>query len=193
MSARGIRRIAVAIACTAALGLSVATPSAAAPGVATSNRSVATMDWSTLTALLTIMAGTAQYHDINEALADGFVSGPVNDGVCTTGPTGARGYHYSNWDRLLSPVDLARPPILVYQPDGEGGLRLVAAEFFQLDADQNTATSEDVPFIGSQPFDGPMTGHFPGMPVHYDIIAWVWQYNPAGTFAPYNPWGSCEV
>jgi hypothetical protein len=197
MPIRWTRRMATVIACAAAVGLSTVAPSAAAPevapaGQASTNSTAHPTDWPTLRALLKIMIGTAKYHDVNVALAEGYVPGPVNEGVCTTDPTGARGYHYTNWDRLLAPVDLSKPPILVYQPDGRGGKKLVAAEFFQLDADQNTATADDVPFIGRRPFDGPMDGHFPGMPVHYDIIAWVWQFNPAGTFAPFNPWGSCE-
>ncbi len=36
-------------------------------------------------------------------------------------------------------------------------------------------------------FDGPMLGHAPGMPIHYDLHVWVWRHNPSGTFNEYNP------
>lgn len=42
-----------------------------------------------------------------------------------------------------------------------------------------------------QPFDGPMPGHEPGMPVHYDLHVWVGRANPAGVFSPWNPKVSC--
>jgi hypothetical protein len=29
------------------------------------------------------------------------------------------------------------------------------------------------------------------MPVHYDLHAWVWKRNPAGTFAMWNPRVEC--
>ena len=39
------------------------------------------------------------------------------------------------------------------------------------------------------PFDGPMLGHEPGMPIHYDLHAWLWKQNPSGMFARWNPDG----
>ena len=42
-----------------------------------------------------------------------------------------------------------------------------------------------------QPFDGPMPGHNPTMPIHYDLHVWLWGNNPAGLFAPFNPNLSC--
>ncbi len=32
-----------------------------------------------------------------------------------------------------------------------------------------------------------MEGHDPQMPRHYDLHVWLWQANPAGIFAPFNP------
>ena len=40
-------------------------------------------------------------------------------------------------------------------------------------------------------FDGPMPGHNPSMPWHFDLHAWLWAENPAGTFAMFNPTLSC--
>lgn len=31
------------------------------------------------------------------------------------------------------------------------------------------------------------------MPIHFDLHAWVWQDNPAGTFAAWNPDVTCEL
>jgi hypothetical protein len=36
-----------------------------------------------------------------------------------------------------------------------------------------------------------MPGHNPTMPVHYDVHVWLFQENPSGFFAPFNPNLSC--
>lgn len=126
-----------------------------------------------------VRAGTARFHDVDTAIAAGYV--PV--GECVEGPDGAMGHHYMNPALIQpgSPVDPANPPMLTYGPSPSGGLRLWSAEFFEPDVGQ------PVPMFGSQPFDGPMPGHEPGMPVHYDLHVWVGAHNPAGTFTPFNP------
>lgn len=43
------------------------------------------------------------------------------------------------------------------------------------------------PVLFGRTFDGPMAGHGPGMPWHYDLHVWIWAHNPSGTFAQFNP------
>ncbi len=38
------------------------------------------------------------------------------------------------------------------------------------------------PSIFGQTFQGPMAGHVPGMPWHYDLHVWIWAPNPSGMF-----------
>ena len=123
------------------------------------------------------------YADVRRALADGFV--PVSG--CTSSPAGGMGIHYLNPARAAAPVDPAEPSILLYGPDGRGGLELLGVEWFQADADQDLATDDDRPSLWGRSFDGPMEGHEPGMPVHYDLHVWLYTANPAGVFAPWNP------
>jgi len=52
-------------------------------------------------------------------------------------------------------------------------------------------TDDDRPTLFDQGFEGPMPGHEPGMSIHYDLHASVWQHNPVGMFAAWNPSGSC--
>ena len=84
-----------------------------------------------------------------------------------------------------------RPEILVYQPTRNGKLRLGAVEYFQADGDQDLATDPDRPSMFGMPFDGPMLGHDPKMPIHYDLHVWLYRHNPAGRFAMWNPTVSC--
>lgn len=122
------------------------------------------------------------YADPQAAVAAGYVSG----GHCIASPAGGMGVHYVK-PSLLGTLDPTEPPILLYSPDGE----LLAAEYLVPDADQDLATDGDRPSLFGQPFDGPMPGHEPGMPVHYDLHIWTHEANPAGVFAAWNPKVTC--
>jgi hypothetical protein len=134
-------------------------------------------------------AASAKYHSLEEAVRDGF-SGEHEP--CVESPDGGMGIHHVNrsliGDRELSPT---RPEILLYQPDEGGKLTLVGLEWMVFDADQDLSTDADRPSLFGHPFDGPMPGHAPGMPIHYDLHVWLWQDNPSGLFAPFNPSLSC--
>jgi hypothetical protein len=125
-------------------------------------------------------AGVAKYHDLDAALAAGYV--PISECVEVPG-VGAMGVHYLNPALVApgAPVDAGSPQMLTYGPSDTGEPELWAAEFFQPDVGQPT------PMYGSQPFDGPMPGHGPGAPVHYDLHVWVGKHNPDGVFAEFNP------
>jgi hypothetical protein len=102
------------------------------------------------------------------------------------------GIHYAN-EQLLADgkLDPLHPEVLVYQPGRNGTLTLGAVEYFMPDADQDLDTDGDQPSLFGVPFDGPMHGHEPGMPKHYDLHVWLYKHNPAGIFAAYNPRVKC--
>lgn len=138
-------------------------------------------DPATLQNLAAVRAATARYHNVAMALADGYVADPH----CVPG----MGHHYIKpgllGDGQLDPL---QPEALLYAPLPNGGLRLVGVEYLIFAA--QTATHPTL-FTG-QPFDGPMPGHAPGMPVHYDLHVAVWSHNPDGMFATFNPTTNCE-
>jgi Ca2+-binding RTX toxin-like protein len=142
---------------------------------------------------------TDKYHDPAKAIADGYVA--------TDSCVPEMGYHYVKAS-LASDLNVTElePEVILYEP-GEGGTRkLVGVEYFAA-ALANTAEGPkpwfeaEAPPMGwfnpapalfaGQVFDGPMAGHEPGMPWHYDLHAWVWKDNPDGKFAPFNPEVSC--
>jgi hypothetical protein len=137
-----------------------------------------------------LRAATQKYTDPKVAVADGYVA--TDECVVDPNGKGAMGFHYVNMKLFEAGPEANKPAALVYQPDGKGGRKLVAVEWFKVDADQNLATSDDKPSLFGKPFDGPMEGHSPGMPKHYDLHAWIYQDNPDGMFAQYNPKGTCE-
>lgn len=126
-------------------------------------------------------------HSPATAEAHGYVGSPE----CAASPDGGMGYHYVNYQLASQAPDPLRPAILVYVPGKDGRLTLGAAEWFTADADQDLGTDDDRPTLFGRAFDGPMPGHEPGMPVHYDLHAWVFTANPGGVFAPWNPKVSC--
>ncbi len=136
-----------------------------------------------------VRRATAEFRDVREAERAGYAA----TGECVSSPEGAMGIHYANQELVEDGrLDPQEPEILVYEPRGER-LRLVAVEYFRADADGRLDTDDDRPYLFGRGFDGPMEGHEPGMPVHYDLHAWVWKHNPAGTFAMWNPRVECPV
>lgn len=106
-------------------------------------------------------------------------------------------------------VDPTQPESLLYLPSGNGH-RLIGVEYIQTVLLRNTATNQIAPWFSSTPwpdtyvlvtptptlfgqsFQGPMPGHEPGTPWHYDLHVWVWADNPSGMFAQWNPSLECN-
>ncbi len=130
---------------------------------------------------------TAKYKDVNVALKDGFVSTIE----CAEEPgKGAMGVHYVHPGRMADPrLDPSQPEILLYIPSDEG-FKLVGVEYFYAIDDQ---VELQAPSLFGRTFDGPMPGHEPGQPAHYDLHVWLWETNPSGLFAPWNPNLSCSL
>ncbi len=129
---------------------------------------------------------TARYHSVTQAMADGYTG--VGE-PCVASPDGAAmGIHFINPELMADDVvDPLRPEILLYVPKANGNLDLVGVEYWKADADGELGTSDDRPSVLGQPLDGPMLGHNPTMPVHYDLHVWLYKDNPSGMFAPFNP------
>ena len=137
-----------------------------------------------------VRAAVARYHSFEQAERDGYT---IVGEPCVSSPGGTMGFHATNpalmADDALDPL---RPEILLYVPKGNGTLELVAAEYWKQDADQNLGTDGDRPSLFGRGFDGPMPGHNPTMPIHFDLHVWVAEINPSGVFALFNPAVSCS-
>lgn len=139
-------------------------------------------------------AASARYHSVEQALKNGYsgVGEPCVTSPGAPAPPGAMGIHYVNGGLVGDPtIDPLQPEVLLYAPADDGQLKLVGVEYMKIDADQNLATDGDRPSIFGVPFDGPMPGHNPTMPIHYDLHVWFWEDNPLGEFVPFNPAVSC--
>ena len=139
--------------------------------------------------LAEIRRATARYHRLSVAEADGYVQASP----CVAHPfLGAMGYHYASFGLMDAVVDPSAPEILVYAPDKQGKLKLVAVEFMVVAAPWD-ATHSGPPVLAGHEFEdhrAPESWH--GIPfAHYDLHAWVWRHNPSGMFAEFNPAVSC--
>jgi len=144
--------------------------------------------------LAQVRRATARFHDINAALRAGYELGWVNGSGtriitgCVASPTaGAMGFHYFH-PRLMADtaVNPAEPEVLVYAPDDDGELQLVAVEWVARGPNSNPRGVSEPPVVL-------------GMPMHilvpavgfYIMHAWIWRPNPAGMFTDFNPEVTC--
>ena len=138
-----------------------------------------------------VREATQQFRDVDVAIAAGYL--PTDACVALPDGSAAMGYHYVNPALAADTfIDPTMPEILVYVEDDRGSRELAAVEYFAADADQDLTTTDDRPTLMGHPFDGPMVGHEPGMPVHYDLHVWLYQRNPAGQLSAWNPAVSCD-
>lgn len=137
-----------------------------------------------------IRDATRQFRDVDAAIAAGYMP---SDACAEIPGVGGMGYHFVNPELVADGrVVPTRPEVLVYNKTDDGRFRLDAIEYFVVDADQNAATDHDRPTLMGHPFDGPMEGHELGMPIHYDLHAWVYRNNPAGELSAWNPTITCS-
>jgi hypothetical protein len=138
--------------------------------------------------LQSVRAVSARYHSVQQAEQAGY----VRASGCESSPAGGMGYHYLNPGLARDPaIDPLRPEVLLYAPKGDN-LELVGVEYFRRAADQEAPFDQsDKPSLFGRGFDGVMPEHSPGMGWHYDLHVWLWEMNPSGLLAPWNPAVTC--
>src|SRR5688572_26092791 len=121
--------------------------------------------------LATVRAQTEKYRDVNVALADGYVRDPGN--LCDTAEMmgqpaalGVMGIHFFRPDLLgiTQPpnprvngtgihTDFSQPSILIYEPQADGSLELVAVENLVFIAAWEAAGNTEPPSFHGVPWD----------------------------------------
>lgn len=141
-----------------------------------------------------VRRATAAFHDLDRATSAGF--GRLTDAAgiaCIDNPAGGMGVHYVNGARIDGVLDPSHPEVLVYEPQADGSMRLGAVEYVVFAADWQGA---DPPMLYGQPLEympGPGEAHPNryGLPAFWELHAWVWNSNPHGMFADWNPKVTC--
>jgi hypothetical protein len=148
------------------------------------------------------------FKNVAYARSQGYVQGSG----CEAHPTlGGMGHHYVN-PRLLgltAPVGgkvngtgtytgVEPPAVLLYAPDGQGGLELVGIEMLVF-AEAWHAMNKNAPKYRGREYnymaDNPATplDEAHGFMPHYDLHIWLFEHNPSGLYAQWNPAVTCGV
>ena len=117
--------------------------------------------------------GTARYHDIAQAEADGY----VNINVYESG----EGLHYVNFSLVDGNFDPEHPEVLLYAPvPHENRMELVAVEYV---VPLTLSAGAPAGFTG----DGDVwRENSEGLGL-WELNAWIWTHNSDGIFAFHNP------
>ncbi len=136
-----------------------------------------------------VRGATAAYHDLSAAEAAGY--GAFH--VCTEQPgVGTMGQHFANGTLVGdSVVDALLPEVLVYEPKSNGGFRLVAIEYVVF-ASAWDAENASPPQLFGRTFSLIGEPNRYGLPPFYELHVWLWEPNPSGMFADWNPNVTCE-
>jgi hypothetical protein len=166
--------------------------------------------------LAAVRAASERFRDVRVALAEGYIPAPGS--MCETssmmgraGPDMAMGVHYFRPDLLGisgppnprvdgtgTHTDFLKAAILIYEPQADGALQLVAVENLVFKKAWHAAGHKEAPSFMGMPYDSmeddPATAadeahHFAP---HYDRHVWVHRENPIGVFAQFNPRVGCE-
>jgi hypothetical protein len=130
--------------------------------------------------LIAVRSATAKFHSTTQALAAGYEP----DEHCVSAPgLGGMGFHWVN-PSLVDPVfDPLKPEAILYAMGPGGKLKLIAVEYIVINVGQ------PAPMFGDHPFD---VGGTPVPAPHWSQHVWLWESNPSGIFAPFNPNISCQ-
>lgn len=139
-------------------------------------------------------AGTADYHSIDAAFADGYGLFTDAAGIaCIDNPAGGMGIHYVKGALVADPAEnAATPEALVYEPQANGRLRLVALEYVVIQSAWDAGHASPPSLFGQQ-FTAVGSSNRYGLPPFYELHAWLWKHNPSGMFEDWNPNVSCAA
>lgn len=165
--------------------------------------------------LAAVRQATERYVDLAAAAADGYIRDPNN--MCVVAAMegqpqqlGSMGVHYVRPDLLgLRPpggrvdgtgfnTDFLTPSVLVYEPQADGTMHLVAVENLVFAKAWHDAGNVAPPeFLGQQYYlviDNPLTpvDEAHGFEPHYELHVWLYRDNPAGMFSPFNAAATCD-
>lgn len=140
-------------------------------------------------------SATARYHSVGQAVDAGygpFPAGvPLHECIESLNDTGGMGIHYVNGALLDTTLDAGAPEVLVYAPDAGGKLKLVALEYVVFKEPWTALHGATKPQLFGVEFGGLDAPNRYEIPSFYALHAWIWNSNPSGVFADFNPEIAC--
>lgn len=132
--------------------------------------------------IATLRAVTAPFHDIATAETAGW-STQITGCMADPGGAGGMGFHYGNVAYIDGSVQVEHPEILMYEPEQNGRMRLVGAEYI---IPVSAWTSPNPPHLFGRDFH--VIAAFQVWALH----VWAWKSNPSGMFTDWNPTVTCD-
>ena len=126
---------------------------------------------------------TAPFHEFDMAQHAGW-SAQITPCMTDPGGAGGMGFHYGNTTLIDGTAHVETPQLLLYEPEKNGRLRLVAVEYIIPYTFHSRSAAP--PKLFGQSFQ--QVDAFQLWGLH----AWVWRENPSGIFASWNPRVTCE-
>ena len=118
---------------------------------------------------------TERFHDVTVAESEGYF---LQFGCVSGSDYGAMGMHFVNMPLVMDgELDATHPEIVIYEPQQDGSLKLIGADFLVL-ADAWNATHASPPELMGQLlhlFEAP--NRF-GLPAFYTLHVWAWKPSP---------------
>ncbi|MEO8619712.1 MAG: hypothetical protein ABI625_01530 [bacterium] len=131
--------------------------------------------------LTTLRGVTSSFHQFSAAQAAGW-SAQITP--CMSDPVlGGMGFHYGNPAIIDGTVSVDKPELLLYEPEANGRLQLVAVEYI---VPLDEWTSSQPPRLFGRDFKVNATFHV------WALHVWVWERNPSGLYADWNPVITCK-
>ena len=131
--------------------------------------------------LIALHEATRPFQDFQAATAAGW-SAEITP--CMADPAvGGMGFHYGNTRLIDGTVNVKEPELLLFEPDANGRMNLVAVEY--IIPYTAHSRSDAPPVLFGREFKQNDAFQLWGLHV------WVWKDNPNGTFADWNPSVSC--
>ncbi|HEV7994110.1 MAG TPA: hypothetical protein VGP25_19945 [Gemmatimonadaceae bacterium] len=128
-------------------------------------------------ALLALRAATDPFHRIEAAVKAGFnTQAPPG---CFASAAGGMGFHWNNAVNVGT-LDPAKPQFVMYEPQQDGSMKLVGAEFIF-----PGSPTDAPPVLFGQKFTYNTTFQV------WALHVWIWEENPSGLYADWNPRVSC--
>ena len=111
---------------------------------------------------------------------------------CIAEEPGAMGVHYVK-PALVGDdkINANTPEALVYEPQPNGVLQLVAAEYVVFQSKWD-AVHKTPPSLYGRRFQLVDAGNRFGIPAYYELHVWMWKSNPRGVFDDWNSAASCH-
>jgi hypothetical protein len=137
-----------------------------------------------------VREATKRFHDVAVAEDEGYI---LKFGCVSGSDYGAMGMHFVNFPLVMDgELDATRPEIVIYEPQQNGSLKLIGADYLVL-AEAWDEKNESPPELMGQLFHLFEAPNRFGLPAFHTLHVWAWKHSPTGTSVNWHANVSCDA